>query len=153
MVYCKKSLRQRLADEICLAHPNWRGCGGSGDDDDDQTDNPPPDPPPPADAKADVPDPPLPKETEAYCNWTADASRRGDINNIPTDANVRGDARGGVHDIPIPSDCPREKKIADAQGQRAPAPFYMDPAETQQFIDERIGDFANLYGLDLPRLK
>ena len=116
----KPSLRQKIRDALqrCRLDPK---CSGRNTDNDDTpvVSN---DPPPPQDAAPPAP-PPLPKENEAWCNFMADAHRRGDYGNIP-----------------IPPECPRES-AASAKPAPALPLFSMNQSETDQVVNDLIKEW------------
>ena len=130
---CTPKVRQGLRDKIrCQLHPEL--CGGTPNNDDtpDASQNPPQQ----QDTQAAPPpeQPPLPKEDQAWCNYIADAHRRGDL--------------GG---IPIPDDCPREK-AAYTKPPPADPLFSMNPIETEQAIKDHlkeVQDYINQIQDDL----
>jgi hypothetical protein len=118
----KPSIRQKIRDALqrCRLDP---ACSGSNADNDDTpvaSNNPPQDntqaaPPGP---------PPLPKENEAWCNFMADAHRRGDLLGVP-----------------IPDECPREKTAYDKPPD-GPL-FAMSPVDTDNRIKDLEDEWCN----------
>jgi hypothetical protein len=115
----RKNLRCQL-DPKCSGQPN--------DDGDDNTPAASQDPPPDAPPEP----PPLPKELEAWCNFMADAHRRGDY--------------GG---IPIPAECPREQAAYTKPPPANPL-FALNPIQTEQAINDLIKQWQDHWKDDAP---
>ena len=114
----RQSLRDRIKATLCKDNPD--SCNTADDDDPAAPNNPPQQA-----AAAPPPEPaPLPKENEAWCNFMADAHRRGDLGNIP-----------------IPDECPREKGAYD-KPLDGPS-FAMSPVDTDQRIKEMEDDWCS----------
>ena len=121
----RPSLRKRIKASLCKSNPD--SCQPPGDDDDTTV---PVQPPQQQQPQADEAPKPLPKELEAWCNFMADAHRRGDYGNIP-----------------IPPECPRES-AASAKPAPALPLFSMNQSETDQVVNDLIKEWDDHWNDD-----
>ena len=114
----RPSLRRRLRDSLCKNNPD--SCSQA----DDADAAAPNDQPQQQQATAPPEPPPQPKENQAWCNYVADAHRRGDLLGVP-----------------IPEECPREKAAYDKPPDLPQ--FTMSPVDTDREVKGLEDDWCN----------